>query len=50
MVQQRPRSCNRVAQELPSLGSVCDPKEKPIVVSVLAHIQSVITDDLASSE
>lgn len=49
-VQQRPRSCNRVAQELPSLGSVCDLEEKPIVVFIPAYIQSVIIDDLASSE
>jgi hypothetical protein len=49
-VQQRPRSCNRVAHELASLVSVYDPDEEPILVSILAHIQSVIAEDSALSE
>ena len=49
-VQQRPRSCNRVANELASLGSVCDSEEEPMLVYVPAHIQFVITEDSALSE
>ena len=49
-VQQRPRSCNRVAHELASLGSVCDPEEEPVLVSILARIRSVIAKDSAFSE
>jgi len=49
-VQQRPRSCNRVAHELASLGSVCHPNEEPQLVSIPASIQSVIAEDSAFSE
>ena len=49
-VQPCPRSCNRVAHELASLGSVCDPEEESVLVSILAHIQSIIAKDSALSE
>jgi hypothetical protein len=49
-VQQRPRSCNRVAYELAVLGSLCDPEEKHSLISVPVHIQSALADDSALSE
>jgi len=49
-VQPRPHSCNRAAHELASLGSVCDPEEEPVLVSIPAHIQSVIAEDSALSK
>ena len=49
-VQPCPRSCNRVAHELASLGSVCDPEEEPVLVFIPAHIQSIIAKYSALSE
>ena len=40
-VQQRPRSCNRVAHELAILGSVCDPDEDHVLASIPAHIHCI---------
>jgi len=40
-VQQRPRSCNRVAHELASLGSVCHLDEEPQLVSIYTGFYSV---------
>ena len=48
VVQQRPRSCNRVAHELAPLGSSCDPAEEPALDSILAHILYLLADDSAS--
>jgi ribonuclease HI len=48
VVQQRPRSCNRVAHELASLGSSCDPAEEPVLESIPAHILYLIADDSTS--
>ena len=51
-VQQRPRSCNRVAlaHELAALGSLCYLDAEPILVSIPSCIQSVIAEDSASFE
>jgi hypothetical protein len=45
-----PRSCNRVGHELACLGSVSDPEEEPNLVSILAHVISLIAEDSASSQ
>lgn len=49
-VQQRPRSCNRVAHELAALGSLCYLDAEPILVRIPSCIQSVIAEGSASFE
>ena len=50
VVQQSPRSCNRVAHELASLGSMSDPAMAPVLVPIQAHIMYLIADDSAPSK
>lgn len=49
-VQQRPRSCNRVAHELAILGSVCDPDEDNVPASIPANILCIIAEHSASPD
>jgi ribonuclease HI len=49
-IQQRHRSCNRVAHELAKLGSVCDLGVEPILDPIPANVSCVIADDSALSE
>jgi hypothetical protein len=48
-VQQRPRSCNRVAHELAILGSFCDLDEDSVLTSLPAHVYHVLAEDSAMS-
>ena len=49
-VQQRPRSCNRVAHELAILGSICEPDADVAVVPIPDFISCIMADDSASSD
>lgn len=46
-IQQRPRSCNRVAHELASWGSLCDSDEDQTVVTIPENLRLVIADESA---
>ena len=46
-VQQRPRSCNRVAHELAILGSKCEPDVDHVVAPIPDFIACFIVDDSA---